>query len=77
MFLFTLVFGSIKQYFSLTDCLFFGAIISSTDPITTLAIFHDQNINVNLYALVFGESVLNDAVSITLAQLVLISLVQK
>ena len=36
--------------------------------VTTLAIFQDQKVNVNLYALVFGESVLNDAVSITLAQ---------
>lgn len=39
-------------------------------PVTVLAIFHEQSstINVNLNALVFGESVLNDAVSITLAQ---------
>lgn len=62
------IFSSVKSYFSFTDCLFFGAIISATDPVTVLAIFHNKKVNVNLYALVFGESVLNDAVSIVLAQ---------
>lgn len=62
------IFSSVKSYFSFTDCLFFGAIISATDPVTVLAIFNNQKVNVNLYALVFGESVLNDAVSIILAQ---------
>lgn len=62
------IFSSVKSYFSFTDCLFFGAIISATDPVTVLAIFHNKKVNVNLYALVFGESVLNDAVSIILAQ---------
>ncbi len=61
-------YGSIKTYFSFTDCLFFGALVSATDPVTVLAIFNDQRVDVNLYALVFGESVLNDAVSIVLAQ---------
>ena len=68
MYLVTLVFRSIREYFTFVDCLFFGAIISATDPVTVLAIFNDQKVNVNLYALVFGESVLNDAVSIILAQ---------
>jgi sodium/hydrogen exchanger-like protein 6/7 len=68
MYLVTLVFSWIKVYFTFTDCLFFGAIISATDPVTVLAIFNDQKVNVNLHALVFGESVLNDAVSIILAQ---------
>ena len=62
------MFRSIKDYFTFSDCMFFGAIISATDPVTVLAIFNDQKVNVNLYALVFGESVLNDAVSIILAQ---------
>lgn len=62
------IFSSVKSYFTFTDCLFFGAIISATDPVTVLAIFHNKKVNVNLYALVFGESVLNDAVSIVLAQ---------
>lgn len=36
--------------------------------VTVLAIFSDLKVDVNLYALVFGESVLNDALAIALAQ---------
>ncbi|GAB6027994.1 solute carrier 9, sub A, variant 3 [Chamberlinius hualienensis] len=53
--------------FSFNDCLYFGAIISATDPVTVLAIFHDLHVDVNVYALVFGESVLNDVVAIALS----------
>ncbi|WAR28637.1 SL9A7-like protein [Mya arenaria] len=53
--------------FTVNDCFFFGAIISATDPVTVLAIFNDLNVDVTLYALVFGESVLNDAVAIVLS----------
>ena len=49
--------------FSWTDSLHFGAMISATDPVTVLALFNDLHVDVNLYALVFGESVLNDAVA--------------
>ena len=38
---------------------------------TVLAIFSDLNVDMDLYALVFGESVLNDAVAIVLVQYVL------
>ena len=44
----------------------FGALISATDPVTTLAIFQELGADLDLYALVFGESVLNDAVAIVL-----------
>ncbi len=54
--------------FSFVDSLHFGALISATDPVTVLAIFNDLNVDVNLYALVFGESVLNDAVAIVLTR---------
>ncbi|EDV21918.1 uncharacterized protein TRIADDRAFT_59624 [Trichoplax adhaerens] len=52
--------------FGFIDCLIFGAMISATDPVTVLAIFHDLHVDSKLYALVFGESVLNDAVAIVL-----------
>lgn len=54
--------------FSLNDCFFFGAIISATDPVTVLAIFSDLKVDVDLFAFVFGESVLNDAVAIVLSE---------
>ncbi|XP_022723286.1 sodium/hydrogen exchanger 6-like isoform X5 [Durio zibethinus] len=43
------------------ECLMFGALISATDPVTVLSIFQELGTDMNLYALVFGESVLNDA----------------
>ncbi|KAK7483865.1 hypothetical protein BaRGS_00024882 [Batillaria attramentaria] len=58
--------------FDLNDCFLFGAIISATDPVTVLALFSDLHVDVDLYALVFGESVLNDAVAIVLSQSVLV-----
>ncbi|GLJ42735.1 hypothetical protein SUGI_0886010, partial [Cryptomeria japonica] len=48
------------------ESLMFGALISATDPVTVLAIFQELGCDTNLYALVFGESVLNDAVAISL-----------
>lgn len=60
----------INSTITFIDCLLFGALISATDPVTVLAIFSDLHVDVNLYALVFGESVLNDAVAIVLTRLV-------
>lgn len=55
---------------NLAECLTFGALISSTDPVTTLAIFKEQQMVENglsyLYYTVLGESILNDAVALTL-----------
>jgi sodium/hydrogen exchanger 3 len=55
---------------SLAECLAFGSLISSTDPVTTLAIFKEQQLVENglsyLYYTVLGESILNDAVGLTL-----------
>ncbi|XP_078420352.1 sodium/hydrogen exchanger 9-like [Cetorhinus maximus] len=55
-----------KHDFYFTDCLLFGALISATDPVTVLAIFHELDVDSQLYTLLFGESVLNDAVAIVL-----------
>ncbi|CAG9467333.1 unnamed protein product [Pedinophyceae sp. YPF-701] len=51
---------------SFVESLIFGSLISATDPVTVLAIFQQLKVNQNLYALVFGESVLNDAVAIVM-----------
>ncbi|XP_048191797.1 sodium/hydrogen exchanger 6 isoform X1 [Perognathus longimembris pacificus] len=61
------VTGQLARDFYFTDCLLFGAIVSATDPVTVLAIFHELQVDVELYALLFGESVLNDAVAIVLS----------
>nr|AXV43381.1 sodium/hydrogen exchanger 6b [Lateolabrax maculatus] len=61
------VVGQLGGDFFFTDCLFFGAIVSATDPVTVLAIFNELKVDVDLYALLFGESVLNDAVAIVLS----------
>uniref|UniRef100_A0A670ZDN8 Sodium/hydrogen exchanger n=1 Tax=Pseudonaja textilis TaxID=8673 RepID=A0A670ZDN8_PSETE len=61
------VMGQLGGDFYFTDCLLFGAIASATDPVTVLAIFHELQVDVELYALLFGESVLNDAVAIVLS----------
>ena len=49
----------------------FGALISAVDPVATLAIFQALNVDPLLYMLVFGESMLNDAVAIVLTTCVL------
>jgi len=50
------------------EALMFGALISSVDPVATLSIMGNAELKCDplLYSLVFGESVLNDAVAISL-----------
>jgi solute carrier family 9 (sodium/hydrogen exchanger), member 8 len=50
------------------EALLFGALISAVDPVATLSIMGNADLQVNplLYSLVFGESVLNDAVAVVL-----------
>ena len=52
---------------SFTESFAFGSLISAVDPVATLAIFHALNLDPILNMLVFGESILNDAVAIVLA----------
>lgn len=48
----------------------FGSMVSATDPVTVLAVFKKLGARQDLYMIVFGESVLNDAVGIVLYQTV-------
>lgn len=49
----------------------FGSLISAVDPVATVAIFHALNVDPVLNMLVFGESILNDAISIVLTTAIL------
>lgn len=48
------------------ECLILGSTLSATDPVTILAIFNTFKVDPKLYSVIFGESILNDAVSIVL-----------
>uniref|UniRef100_A0ACD5ZUR8 Uncharacterized protein n=1 Tax=Avena sativa TaxID=4498 RepID=A0ACD5ZUR8_AVESA len=62
------LFGLIHLVYKmpLIESMMFGALVSATDPVTVLSIFQELGTDVDLYALVFGESVLNDAMAISL-----------
>jgi sodium/hydrogen exchanger-like protein 6/7 len=43
-----------------------GATLSATDPVTILAIFNTYKVDPKLYTIIFGESILNDAIAIVM-----------
>lgn len=50
----------------IVECLLFGSTLSATDPVTVLAIFNTLKVDPKLYSIIFGESLLNDAVAIVM-----------
>ena len=57
--------------FTWKDSFAFGSLISATDPVSVLAVFKEMDADVNLYAIVFGESIFNDAIGIVMYETVL------
>ena len=58
--------------FSLKSAMLFGALISSTDPVTTLSIFSSTPVSQDLHAIIMGESIMNDAITIVLFESLLL-----
>lgn len=54
------------QDWTLNESFAFSSLISATDPVAVLGIFKEIGVDKNLFILIFGESILNDAVSIIL-----------
>ncbi|GAD97909.1 sodium/hydrogen exchanger 3 [Paecilomyces variotii No. 5] len=51
---------------SFVEAISVGATLSATDPVTILAIFNLYKVEPKLYTVIFGESILNDAIAIVL-----------
>ena len=51
---------------SLVEAISVGATLSATDPVTILAIFNTYKVDPKLYTVIFGESILNDAIAIVI-----------
>lgn len=63
-FSFTPLYGGVE--FEILHCFLFAALISAVDPVAVLATFVEIHVNDMLYIVVFGESLLNDAVSVVI-----------
>jgi NhaP-type Na+/H+ or K+/H+ antiporter len=57
---------SFHPSFSLRESFAFGSLISATDPVSVLALFKELDADPNLYAIVFGEAIFNDAIGIVM-----------
>lgn len=69
----TVVFGygiywvgllDLSLHLPIMECLAFGALISSTDPVSTLGVFAELKVDPALRAIIYGSSAFDDAVAI-------------
>jgi solute carrier family 9 (sodium/hydrogen exchanger), member 6/7 len=64
LWVFTFFLNTLKLTF--VDAISVGATLSATDPVTILAIFNSYKVDPKLYTIIFGESILNDAIAIVI-----------
>lgn len=56
--------GWFGRTISILDCFIFSSLISAVDPVAVLSVFEEVHVNQMLYIIVFGESLLNDGVTV-------------
>lgn len=59
--------GAYTTPVSFLHIMIFSSVISAVDPVAVLVVFEELHVDKNLYIAVFGESLLNDAVSVVWA----------
>lgn len=69
--IYVLGLAQVAYKLSFVESFAFGSLISAVDPVATVAIFHALDVDPVLNMLVFGESILNDAIAIVLTTSVL------
>lgn len=58
--------GLLKYDLTAAEAMMFGSLISAVDPVATLAAFSSVGVDPRVYSMIYGESILNDAVAIVL-----------
>jgi len=62
---------NLSQKFTWQEAFAFGSLISATDPVSVLACFKEMDADVDLFAIIFGESIFNDAIAIVMYNIVM------